>query len=147
MGIADLSSVLKSLGGSSLSEEKQKELFWEVLLMTLAQASNADANIHPEEIETIQQIVQRETGQELTEAAIRKAARSERYRSVKLRKYLRSVQRQLKAEDRIKIAQALADVIKSDNLISVLEVDFFNRVADALRITLAELIGLKRTSV
>jgi len=147
MRIADLSSVLKSLGGSSLSEEKQKELFWEVLLMTLAQASNADANIHPEEIETIQQIVQRETGQELTEAAIRKAARSERYRSVKLRKYLRSVQRQLKAEDRIKIAQALADVIKSDNLISVLEVDFFNRVADALRITLAELIGLKRTSV
>ena len=147
MRIADLSSVLKSLGGSSLSEEKQKELFWEVLLMTLAQASNADANIHPEEIETIQQIVQRETGQELTEAAIRKAARSERYRSVKLRKYLRSVQRQLKAEDRIKIAQALADVIKGDNLISVLEVDFFNRVADALRITLAELIGLKRTSV
>ncbi len=138
MAIADLSRVLKIFGESSPSEEKQKELYREVLLMTLAQASNSDANIHPVEIETIQQIMQRETGQELTEADIRKAARSERYQSVKLRKYLRSVQRQLKAEDRITIMQALANVIKSDTLISVLEIDFFNQVADALRITVVD---------
>ncbi len=142
MAIADLSSVLKVFGESSPSEAKQKELYREVLLITLAQASRSDANIHPVEIETIQQIIQPETGQELTEADIRKAARPERYQSVNLRKYLRSVQRHLKVEDRIKIVQALAHVIKSDTPISVLETDFFNRVADALRITLAGQLGL-----
>ncbi len=139
MAIADLSSVLKIFSASSPSEEKQKELYREVLLMTLAQTSRSDANIHPVEIETIQQIMQRETGQELTEADIRKAARPEQYQSVKLRKYLRSVQRQLKAEDRIKIVLAVADVIKSDTQINMLEIDFFYQVADALRITFPEL--------
>ena len=139
MAIADLSSVLKIFGESSPSEEKQKELYREVLLMTLARTSSSDANIHPAEIETIQQIMQRETGQELTEADILKAARPERYQSVKLRKYLLSVQRQPKAEDKSKIVQAVADVIKSDTQINVLEIDFFYQVADALRITPAEL--------
>ena len=148
MAIADLSSVLKkSFGESSPSEEDQNELYKEVLLMTLARASRSDANIHPVEIETIQQIMQRETGQELTEADIRKAARPHLNESAKLRKYLRSVQGQLKVEDRIKVVQALADVIKSDTPISVLEINFFNRVADALRITFPQLFGLKQTSV
>jgi len=139
MAITDLSRFLKSFIESSPSEEKQKGLYREVLLMTLARASNSDANIHPVEIETIQQIMQRETGQEITEADIRKAARPDLYESVNLRKYLRRVRRQLKASDRITIMQALADVIKSDTRINVLEIDFFNRVADALRIIPAEL--------
>ena len=139
MAIADLSRALKIFGESSPSEEKQKEMYRAVLLKTLAQTSSSDANIHPAEIETIQQIMQRETGQELTEFDIRKAARTELYESVNLRKYLRSVQRQLKAEDRSKIVQAVADVIKSDTQINVLEIDFFYQVADALRITPAEL--------
>ncbi len=142
MAIADLSSALRIFGESSPSEEKQKELYREVLLMTLAQASNSNANIHPVEIESIQQIILRETGQELAEADIRKAARPERYQSMNLRKYLRSVQRHLKVEDRIKIVQALAHVIKSDTPSSVLETNFFNRVADGLRITLAGQLGL-----
>ncbi len=142
MAIADLSRVLKIFSKSSPSEEKQKELYREVLLMTLARASRTDSNIHPVEIETIQQIMQRETGQELTEADIRKAARPDLYESVNLRKYLRSVQGQLKVEDRIKIVQAVADVIKSDTQINALEIDFFNRVVDALRITPAAQLGL-----
>ena len=139
MVFGDFSSVLKIFGAPSLSEEKQKELYGEVLLITLARASYSDANIHPVEIETIQQIMQRETGQELTEADIRRAAWPGLYESAKLRKFLRSVQRQLKAEDKITIMQALADVIGSDTQINVLEIDFFNRVAVALRITPPEL--------
>ena len=142
MAIADLSRVLKIFSKSSPSEEKQKELYREVLLMTLAQASSSDANIDPVEIETIQQIMQRETGQELTEADIRKAARPYQNESVYLRKYLRSVRRQLKLEDRSKIVQAVADVIKSDTKINVLEIDFFYQVANALCITLVEPLGL-----
>jgi uncharacterized tellurite resistance protein B-like protein len=142
MAFGDLSSVLKNFGGSSASEEIQDELYKEVLLMTLARASKADANIHPVEIETIQQIMQRETGQDLTEADIRKASRSDLYESANLRKYLRSVQGQLNAENKTAILQALVDVIKSDTEINVLEIDFFNRVVDALRMTPAEQLGL-----
>ncbi len=78
------SSVLKFFGESPPSDEKHKPLYREVLLMTLARASNSDAIIHLGEIKTIQQIMQRETGQEVTEADIRKAARLERYSSVNL---------------------------------------------------------------
>ena len=139
---ATLSSVLENFSESSPSEEKQKELYREVLLMTLARASRSDANIHSVEIETIQQIMQRETGQELTAADIRKAARPDLYESVNLRKYLRSVQGRLNAENKTTIVQAVADVIKSDTQINVLEIDFFNRVVDALRITPAAQLGL-----
>ena len=142
MAIADLGNVLKIFGESSLSAEDQKKLYGEVLLMVLARAASSDANVHPVEIQTIQRIVQRETGQEVKESDIRLAARPELYETVPLRKYLRSVQRKLNDEDRLKVVQALADVVKSDTEISVLEVDFFNRVSDALRITPAELAGL-----
>ncbi len=142
MSIADLSSVLKIFGASSTSEEDQDKLYKEVLLMTLARASRSDSNIHPVEIVTIQGIMQRETGQELTEADIRKASRPELYESANLRKYLRSVQGQLNSQNRTTILRALADVIRSDTEISGLEVDYFNRVADALQVTPAELAGL-----
>lgn len=143
MGIADLSNVLKIFWESSPDEGRQQALYQEALLMTLARASSSDANIDPCEIKSIQKILLQETGQELSEADIRRAARSELYETVNLRKYLRGIQSQLKAEHRLTIVRALGTVIKSDTAISVLEIDFFNRVADALRITPAELAGLE----
>jgi uncharacterized tellurite resistance protein B-like protein len=142
MAFGNLGIVQKVFGESSTSEKNQDELYKEVLLMTLAQASKSDANIHPLEIETIQKIMRRETGQDLTEADIRKASLSDMYESANLRKYLRRVQGQLNAENKITILRALVDVIKSDTEINVLEIDFFNRVVDALRITPAEQFGL-----
>jgi len=142
MAIADLSSVLKIFSETVPDEEEQKELYAEVLLMTLARASSADANIDPVEISTIQQIMRRETSEEITEKDVRRAARTELYETETLRKYLRRVRHILHSEDRRKVVEALAEVIKSDTQISVLEIDFFNRVADALRITPAELAGL-----
>ena len=142
MAIADLSSVLKIFGESAPDEDEQKALYGEVLLMTLARASSADANIDPVEISTIRQIIQRETGEEIDEKDVRRAARTELYETETLRKYLRRVRQRIQANDRRKIVEALAEVIKSDTQISVLEIDFFNRVADALRITPAELAGL-----
>jgi len=143
MSIADLSSVLKIFGESSSDSEAQDELFKEVLLMTLARASRSDANMESVEIVSIQGIMQRETGQEISEEDIRKASRPDLYESANLRKYLRSVQGQLNSNNKITILQGLADVIKSDTQISVLEIDYFNRVADALNVTPAELAGLK----
>ena len=142
MSIADLSTVLKIFSESELDSEHQKELFTEALLMTLARASSSDANIHAVEVESIQQIMQRETGAEVSSQDVRKAARTELYESTPLRKYLSSVRRRLSPTDRVRIVNLLADVIKSDTEISVLEVDFFNMVAEALRTTPAELAGL-----
>ncbi len=142
MAISDLSTVLKIFAGSSTGEENLDDLVKEVLLMTLARASTSDANMHPVEVVTIQEIMQRETGQEVTEADIRKAARPDLYESANLRKYLRSVHGQLNAGNKTMILQALADVIKSDTEISGLEIDYFNRVSDALQVTPAELAGL-----
>ena len=138
MAFGDLSKVLRIFGNSSTSEETQDDLYKEVLLTTLAQASKADANIHPMEIKTIQQIMQRETGQDFTEADIRKASRSQLNETENLRKYLRSVQSRLNHESKTTILRAMVDVIKSDTHINVLEIDFFNRVVDALRIAPTE---------
>lgn len=142
MAFGEISSLLRSLVGSSANEETQDDVYKEVLLMTLAQASKADANIHPLEIETIKQIMRRETGQDLTEADIRKASRADINGSANLRKYLRRVQGQLNAENKAAILRAMVDVIKSDTEINVLEIDYFNRVVDALRMTPAEQFGL-----
>jgi len=142
MALADLSSVLKIFGESSADAANQEDLYKEVLLMTLARAASADSNMAAVEILSIQGIMQRETGQELTEADIRKASRPDLYESANLRKYLRSVQGRLSDANKSTILQALADVIRSDTEISGLEIDYFNRVATALSATPAELAGL-----
>ena len=142
MSIADLSNILSIFSGSEPDPEAQKELFKEVLLMTLARASSSDSAIHAIEVESIQGILQRETGDEISVADIRKAARSDLYEKVPLRKYLSSATRKLTSEDRIRIVQTLAEVIKSDTEVSVLEIDFFNSIAEALKATPSELIGL-----
>ena len=142
MALADLSSILKIFGESSTEVGTQEDLYKEVLLMTLARAASSDSNMAPVEIVSIQGIMQRETGEEITEADIRKASRPDLYESANLRKYLRSVEGRLDSSSKTTILQALAEVIKSDTEISGLEVDYFNRVAAALSVTPAELAGL-----
>ena len=138
MAFGNLSKVLNIFGGSSTGEKTQDEFYKEVLFTILARASKADANIHPVEIETIQRIMERETGQDYTETDIRNASWSGLNESANLRKYLRSVRGRLNDENKATILRALVDVIKSDTEINVLEIDFFNRVVDALRLTPAE---------
>ncbi len=142
MSIADLSNVLKIFGGSELDPATKKDLYKEVLLMVLARASSSDAKIHEVEIETIQKIVQAETGVELSTQEVRKAARTELYESTSLSKYLNSAQKKLADADRVRVIQLLGDVIKSDTEVSVLEIDFFNMVAEGLKATPAEVAGL-----
>ena len=142
MGIADLGNVLKIFGGSEISAEEQQELFQEVLLMVLARASSSDSSIQSIEVKTIQNIVERETGNAITEQDVRKAARTELYGTRPLYKYLASAGKKLLDRDRVAIVHLLAEVIKSDTEISVLEIDFFNLVAGALQMTAAEVAGL-----
>ena len=142
MSMANLSNVLKIFRGTDLSPDEESELFREVLLMTLSRASSSDANIAPIEVETVQAIVEKSTGEEVSAADIRVAAASELYETAPLEKYLSSCGRKLDAPSRVATVQALADVIKSDTRVTSREVQFFDMVALALAVTPAEIAGL-----
>ncbi len=142
MAIADLKSVLKIFGGADVSEDERDELFKEVLLMTLARAANADINIQTVEVDRIREILKEHTGQDFSAADIRVAARKELYAEATLRKYLATVQSKMTSKDRAATIHALADVFRSDQSVSVLEIDFYNRVAAAMQATPAEIAGL-----
>lgn len=142
MAIADLKSVLRIFGGGDVSEDQQNELFKEVLLMTLARAADADINIQHAEVDRIREILKEHTGEEFSPGDIRVAARDELYAEASLRKYLESVRNKMNNQHRVETVHALADVFRSDQNVSVLEVDFFNSVVTALQVTPAEVAGL-----
>ena len=142
MAIADLKNVLHIFGGADVTEDQQNELFKEVLLMTLARAADADINIQSVEVERIQEILKQHTGEDFSSADIRVAARAELYAEATLRKYLASVQKKMSDAHRAATVQALADVFRSDSNVSVLEIDFFDRVATALQVTPSQIAGL-----
>jgi len=142
MAIADLKSVLKIFGGSDVGEDERDELFKEVLLMTLARAADADINIQTVEVDRIREILKEHTGEDFSAADIRLAARAELYAEASLRRYLASVRGKMLDKDRADTVHALADVLRSDQSVSVLEIDFFNGVAEALQATPAEIAGL-----
>ena len=147
MAIADLKNVLKIFGGAEVGEEAQQELFKEVLMMTLARAADADISIQTVEVDRIREIIKEHTGEEVSSADIRVAARAELYAEATLLKHLSSVRRKMANKDRVSTVHALADVFRIDKAVSVLEIDFFNGVAEALQVTPAEIAGLVAGSV
>ena len=142
MAIADLSNVLNIFGGSDIDESGQNQLFKETLLMTLARAADADINIQNVEVERIQQLLKEHTGEDFSAADIRVAAREELYAQASLQKYLTSVRKKLTDDQRAEVICTLADVFRSDEVVSVLEIDFFNGVAEALQVSAAQVAGL-----
>jgi len=142
MALADLSNVLNIFRERELNSELQEALFKEVLLMTLARAASSDANIDPVELTTVQAIMKRVTGEEVTDADIRLASRPALFEDAPFGKYLASVRKRIGSVQRASVVCALAEVIKSDTKVSVLEVDFFNMVARELQATPAEIAGL-----
>ena len=142
MAIAELSNVLNIFREREMSSNAKEELFKEVMLMTLARASSSDANIDPVEVTTVQEIMKRLTGEELTSADIRLASRPALFEAAPFGKYLSTVRKRIEPSQRATIVGALADVIKSDTKVSVLEIDFFDMVARELQATPAEIAGL-----
>ena len=142
MAIADLKNVLNIFGGSEFSEEAENELFKEVLLMTLARAADADINIQATEVDRIREILKAHTGDDFSSADIRVAARAELYAEATLVKYLNTVSKKMSTAHRIETVQALADVFRSDQNVSVLEVDFFDKVVESMRVTPSQVAGL-----
>lgn len=141
MAIADLKNVL-NIFSSDESECASEELKKEVMLMTLARAADADLNIQHAEVDRVREILKAHTGEDVSAADVRVAARADLYAEANLRKYLATVRKKLSPQDRSDVVQALADVFRSDDNVSVLEIDFFNRTVEALNATPAQIAGL-----
>jgi len=143
MALADLSNILNIFRERQMDAGARETLFKEVLLMTLARASSSDANIDPVEVATVQAIMKRATNEEVSEGDIRLASRPALFEEAPFGKYLSSIRKRLTSEQKASVVCALAEVIKSDTKVSVLEVDFFNMVSRELQATPAEIAGLK----
>ena len=142
MSIKNFSNILKIFGGDEPTEEEKQELFKEVAVMTLARATASDTNIKPVEVETVRSIIEALIGEEVSEAEVRVQANSKLFESEPLEKYLSRASRVLTVKERVTIAEALAQVITSDERITTKETSFFNMVAEAFHLTPAELAGL-----
>lgn len=143
MAISNLNSIMKIFGGTEPTPEEQAQLFKEVALMTLARATSADSNINQVEVEKVRDVLKARTGEDFPDADIRVAAQSAIFESAPLEKYIRSSAKKLRWQDRMVIAEALSDVVKADDRVSELELTFFNKIAEALDLTPAQLIGLE----
>lgn len=136
-------SLLKSIfGGKSLPEEEQRALFEELLFLTLARASRTDLDTAEVEVDIICKIL-KEHGIEVTGQEVRLASMSELYEDAPLEKYLAKGGQQLSVAHRQSIISGLLDVVKGDDRVATAEADFFNLVANSLKLTPIELVGVK----
>ena len=142
MSLVDFGYILKFLRDGEPTVEEKQQLFKEAALMALARATSADTNIRDIELEAVQRVLKRVTGEEVSVVDIGVAAESELFERQPLEKYLSGVGRKLEAEDRMAIVHSLADVIRSDERVSHFETDYFDMVARALKVTPSEIIGL-----
>ena len=139
-----LNSILKLF---QLGSTKQSitDIFNEAVLMTLARATSADTNIKHIELEAVQRIVKETTGEEVSLADVRIAAKSQLFESATLERYLASVAKVLNLKQKTSLLESVVGVIHSDERVSSREIKFFNMVSHAIGITPAELMGLALT--
>jgi uncharacterized tellurite resistance protein B-like protein len=133
---------LKFVRGEEPTPEERKELFKEAAFMVLARATSTDTNVQTVEVERVQEILHRVTGEEISIPDIRTAADSEMFERTPLKKYISDVGGKLDTKARMTILHCVAEVIHSDDRISKFETDYFDMVADALKATPSEIAGL-----
>lgn len=142
MAIGDF-SLLKQLFANQDNMDNQQELFRETLLMTLSRATRADARTDDDEVEQVQALLKEILSEDVSAKDIRVAASSELYEKTSIDRFLTNASTHLALEDRQTIISALIRIFHADGKISESEVDFFNMAATALRLSPAEIVGLK----
>lgn len=142
MSLVDFSKITKLLKDNERRAKHRQELFQEVMLMVLARVTRADSNVETVEIEKVQEVLREELGQEISIAEIRTASSSAVFEKESLESFLSTATRKLDETERMTILASLEKVIRSDNVIRPNELDFFDRVALALRATPSEIAGL-----
>lgn len=142
MSVVNFGNILRFFSGSEPNPAEQQELFKEVAMMVLSRATSADTNIKQVEVQQVQAVLLDATGEDFSTGDIRSAANSELYEKQPLEKYLSGVAGKLNNADRIKVISLLGKVVHSDDRVSYMEVDYFNKVCGALNATPAEVLGL-----
>lgn len=140
MSLVDFNKIRQMFGDSKGEEDPQ--LFRELFVLVLSRATEADAHTHPVEIASVQAVIKRELGEDLSESEVRTAAASQLYESVPLQKLLGSARHKLSIEQRRRIVAGLVDVMEADDRISSREADFFNMVVETLDLSAADAAGL-----
>ncbi|MGD8327149.1 MAG: TerB family tellurite resistance protein [Sphingomonadales bacterium] len=142
MPVSTLNVLIHLLGGGSVSEEQQQELYRETLLLTLARAAYADRNVADEEVAKAQELYCKHTGENLSVAEFQHAARSDLFETMPLQRNVSRAATVLSIESRRDIVKALVALVKADENISPNEIEFFNTVVKALNVSYADVAGL-----
>lgn len=142
MPVSTLSVLVHLLGGGSVSEEQQLELYRETLLLALARTAYADRNVADEEVAKAQELYCKHTGESLSVAEFKHAARSDLFETMPLQRNISRAATVLSIECRRDIVEALIALVKADENISPNEIEFFNTVVKALNVSYADVAGL-----
>jgi len=139
MPLLNLASLKAALCGGN-SNQVERETLRELLISVLAKGSRADLHTDENEIAMIQSLVAEHTGEQLEGAEIRTAAimMSDDDSMRGIAKLAAKVSEQHK----LLVINALRDVILADDHVSHREIDYFNAVAAALRLSYADAAGL-----
>ncbi len=141
MSIRNLSHIKKLFNHVDKPEERAA-LYKEMLLMTLARATRADLVTDDAEVATVQKVMLDATGEEVSAQCVRITASSELYETAPIDKYLARVGQKIDASQRQSIVKALIAVFEADGQVTESEIDFFNMVVGALKLSPAEVAGL-----
>ena len=140
MSLVDFSSIKELI--QVKSGKGKDELFKEVLLLILARATSVDSNVESIEVENVQKAIKELTGDEISKGDILTASSSEIYETQSLERALGKASRKLGQENTAIILNCLSDLIRADGSIRYQELEFFDRVATALKASPSEIAGL-----
>ncbi len=139
MTLVDLDK-LKSLLSSGGSADDERETFKKMLFMILAKAARVDLHADAAEVAVIQKIMKEYTGADYAAADIHTEALN-----LANEKSLRPVSQlaaKLPESLCVLAINALKEVMRADDKISYAEIDYFNAVAGAMRLSHADVAGL-----
>ena len=139
MALVNLQS-LKSLMTSTTSADDDRESYKTLLFTILTKASRVDLHSDGTEIELIQKIMFDYTGETYDAGSIRAEAIAQA-QGESLRPVAKLAAK-LPESMRVLAIDALASVIRADDNISYAEIDYFNAVAGAMRLSFADVAGL-----
>jgi len=139
MALVNLQS-LKSLMTSTASADDERENYKTLLFTILTKASRVDLHTDGSEVELIQKIMLEYTGETYDAGSIRAEAIAQS-QDESLRPVAKLAAK-LPESMRVLAIDALASVMRADDQISYAEIDYFNAVAGAMRLSFADVAGL-----
>lgn len=137
-----LHNLLNVFKGNEISPEEQEQLFEEVFVTVTGRAVSADTNIHPNEIAMVQQIYKEVFEKEIEAGAVRSAANSELFETTPLESFVKAAGKKLTGVEKYMICDSIKHVVNADGKVGKWEIDYFNQIATALKMTPAEVAGL-----